>query len=84
MAGYTAEACSKCGNYCSKELLTKKRVQFVTVTNNRVYRQRVVDWLCETCVKKDPDFNRPEYSGPNNVSAAAERVKAARIQARKT
>lgn len=79
MAHYTEDKCSTCGKYCSPELLTIKRVQFVPKDNPRkILKSRSVLWQCESCRDKDPDWNREAYSGPGNRSEPLERVRDAR------
>lgn len=77
MPHYSEDKCTNCGQMTSPELLTVKRVQFLPRTAaTRVIRSRSTDWLCETCLEKDPDWNRPAYRGsPGMTSPALERVR---------
>lgn len=79
MPGYHDERCTECTNICSKILLTAKRIQFVALENQKkVLRSRVVAWLCEDCLAKDPEWNlTAREAAPGYKSAGLERVRAA-------
>lgn len=77
MPHYSENKCTRCGNICSAELLTIKRASFSSrTTPNVVKRSRTTDWLCETCLEGDPEWNLPAYKGaPGMTSPALERVR---------
>lgn len=60
--------CDNCGKIVSDnddpnaaDKMLAKKVQFVELGQNpKVYRSRIVGWLCMECVSNDPDFNLPE------------------------
>ncbi len=80
MPHYTEDKCTRCGNKTSPELLMVKRVQFLARLNMRkVLKTRVTDWLCESCLEKDEDFNREAYATPGHTSSALERVRSGEI-----
>lgn len=68
MANQPDYSCTKCGNYCGRELLTVKKISFVEMgIGGRVLKSRVKHWLCPNCVKKDEDFNLEPFRAPGNV-----------------
>lgn len=54
--------CSRCGTPTRRDLLTVKKAVFLGMgVGAATLRSRVVHWLCDRCVAKDPDWNRPPY-----------------------
>lgn len=61
----TDYVCSRCHTETDRELLTVKKVSFVEMgVGGRTLQSRVVAWLCPSCVKEDPDWNREPFTGP--------------------
>lgn len=57
--------CNGCGQPTRRSLLTVKKILFTGMgAGAKTDRARVIEWLCPTCVKKDPDWNRPPYIQP--------------------
>lgn len=53
--------CNVCGIVKPRTRLYVKKTIFTTFGSNpRVIRSRTISWLCGSCVKGDPDYNRPE------------------------
>jgi len=76
VAHYTDLECGKCKQKTLRELLYAKVVSFRSFENNRVVKSRTTIWLCNECVKNDPDWNMEPYkSAPGLVSPALERVR---------
>jgi len=58
-------ACNGCGNATARSMLTVKKVLFTGMgAGAKTNRARVVAWLCPTCTKNDPDWNRPPNIQP--------------------
>ncbi|AUV60671.1 hypothetical protein HOS75_gp059 [Gordonia phage SteveFrench] len=54
-------ACTVCGKQLPRDQLSSKKVLFAGIGNaTTVFRSRVVDWLCDPCLGKDPAFNYPK------------------------
>jgi hypothetical protein len=80
VAHYQEHRCSGCDNITSPELLTvKKAVFYPKGQPKKTVKSVVLAWLCEACLEKDPDFNRPPYSGPGHTSPALQRVREDRV-----
>ena len=77
MPHYTTNRCTVCMNLTSPELLTVKRTSFSPRSEpSKVIRSRTTAWLCQSCIKKDPEWNLPAYKGaPGMTSEALERVR---------
>jgi hypothetical protein len=76
MPHYSEDRCSGCGDITSPERLTIKRANFSSRTaSSKIKRSRVVAWLCDECLDKDPDWNRRPYGSPGMTSEALERVR---------
>lgn len=58
-----AYKCSRCGQEKARDELVVYRVQFMTMGKpNKTLRSRVLGWLCQSCVEKDPAWNRPVHA----------------------
>lgn len=76
MPHYSDNKCTNCGNHCSKELLTIRKVIFTARTQpSKVLKSRTTDWLCEECRDEDPDWNRKAFDAPGHTSPALERAR---------
>jgi hypothetical protein len=54
-------ACTRCGAFTPRDDITVKKVVFTTMgSRGNVFRTRAVDWLCETCLGKDKQYNAPK------------------------
>jgi hypothetical protein len=63
--------CTRCGQPSTREGLTVKKVAFLEMgTGARTHRSRVLDWLCSTCLRQDPDWNREPFQQPDRRSNA--------------
>jgi rubredoxin len=78
VTGYATYRCGACGEVFQKELLVVKTVGFKKLGTRVDIQSRVASWLCPGCLAKDPDWNRPAYSGQSHKSEAKERAKAVR------
>lgn len=76
MAHYTPLDCSVCKQRTLRELLFAKVVSFRSFETNRIVKSRTTIWICNECIKEDPDWNMEAYkSAPGLISPALERVK---------
>lgn len=54
-------ACTRCGEDRKRDELSQKKVMFAGIGSaSTVFRSRTVDWLCETCLGNDEDYNYPK------------------------
>jgi hypothetical protein len=62
-----------------RELLTAVKVHFTALgPGAKVLRSRTVAWKCDDCLKVDPYYNLPAFSGaPGMKSESLERVREA-------
>ncbi|AUE22224.1 hypothetical protein SEA_ADGERS_73 [Gordonia phage Adgers] len=78
-------ACTRCGKDLPRDQLSSKKVLFAGIGNaTTVFRSRVVDWLCDSCLGKDPDYNYPRDVSRaermrNAAAAARAREKESRL-----
>lgn len=50
--------CDTCKRSTPRSKLAAKRVHYTTVSRPpRAIRSRTVAWLCESCMKEEPEFN---------------------------
>jgi hypothetical protein len=72
MANNPHYACTRCKNPTKREELTVKKALFTEMGEGaRSLRSRVVDWLCDSCLKQDTDFNREKFSPPRVIQIAS-------------
>lgn len=65
MANIPNYGCTRCKTPCDRDVLTVKKALFVDMGEGAsTKRSRVVDWLCQTCLKLDPDYNREKFNPP--------------------
>lgn len=68
-------ACTVCGKITPRDELSVKKVVFTTMgSRGNVFRTRAVEWLCDTCLYADA-----EYNAPSRVSHQ-ERIEVARAK----
>jgi len=57
--------CTICGASSGRENLTVVSVQFKPMgPGTRVIKSRTTQWLCSTCLDKDPVWNLPQRVAP--------------------
>lgn len=57
--------CNGCGAATRRSLLTVKKILFTGMGSGaQTDKARVIAWLCPTCTKRDPDWNREPYLLP--------------------
>lgn len=62
MANEPDYTCTGCGATPGRDGLSVKKVIFTEMgAGGRVLRSRVVDWLCDNCLKTDPHWNQPKF-----------------------
>ena len=60
-------ACTKCGARTERDKLSSKKVMFAGIgVSPTVFRSRTVDWLCESCLGQDDDYNYPKDTTRND------------------
>lgn len=79
MPHYSDYRCTPCGRVTERELLYVKKVTFSEMgAGGKVVRSRTVDWICDECIEKDPEYNSEPYvNAPGLKSPALERVRKA-------
>lgn len=61
--------CSNCKRITQRDLLMSKKVMFQELgVKPKIFRSRVIAWLCPTCVAADEDWQRPAYESPGRTS----------------
>lgn len=71
MANTPSYGCTRCGAPVGRDQLTVKKVLFTTMGEGpRTKKARVLEWLCDSCMQRDPDFNREKFSAPRAVRLA--------------
>ncbi len=76
MARHFRYNCTKCGKRpCENDLEARAALTAVVVSfkevgyRGKVWRSRVVDWLCPECLKQHPNFDTADRSFIEKVAA---------------
>jgi hypothetical protein len=81
MPSYTDYKCGKCHKPTERELLIVKRAVFVPIGRGaKIVKNRTIMWLCDDCLKLDPDWNRESHDAPGLKSVTRENVRELRRQ----
>lgn len=65
-------ACTRCEAPTKREDLTVKKALFTTMgVGAQTKKARVTDWLCQSCLRVDSDYNREPWAPPRVVNQLA-------------
>lgn len=65
MANIPDYGCTRCGKPVGKSELTVKKALFTEMGEGaKTVRSRVTDWLCDSCLESDLDYQRERFSAP--------------------
>jgi hypothetical protein len=75
MPNYSDTVCGTCGHRTNPIRLYVRRVQFTKYGKSAaILRTRITDYICDTCLAKDPEWNTPPRTGPGHTSEAQKRI----------
>jgi hypothetical protein len=68
MSNLPVYRCTKCKRDCKRAELTVKKAVFLEMGEGaRTVRSRVMEWLCESCLEVDPEYNKEKFA-PKEVT----------------
>lgn len=75
MPHFTEPICSTCNERVDPMRLYVRKISFAPIKlASRPIKTVITAHICDTCLLKDPDYNRPPSSGPGHTSQAKKRI----------
>lgn len=53
--------CDRCGRNAGRDHIFARQVAFINMVTKRKERTRIIDWICDECILKHPDYVRVKH-----------------------